>query len=182
MAGLAVETGKDDPSALAMAGRVMGSIGREHEAGLAHIERALALNPNSALALQSGGWISWQIGRHQECIDYNTRAMLLSPLDPLTYRCHVGIAWSCFFTGRFEEAIVAADKAYREQPNFLPALRVKLAAAAMAGRTQDMEDALARLRGVQRDISLQTMMRFHTSRPQAQRDAYEIALRKAGLS
>ena len=145
MAALAVETGKDDPSALAMAGRVMGSIGREHEAGLAHIERALTLNPNSALALQSGGWISWQIGRHQECIDYNTRAMLLSPLDPLTYRCHVGIAWSCFFTGRFEEAIVAADKAYREQPNFLPALRVKLAAAAMAGRTEDMEDALVTL-------------------------------------
>ncbi len=182
MAGLAVETGKDDPLALAMAGRVMGSIGREHEAGLAHIERALTLNPNSALALQSGGWISWQIGRHEECIDYNTRAMLLSPLDPLTYRCHVGIAWSRFFTGRFEEAIVAADKAYREQPNFLPALRVKLAAAAMAARTQDMEDALARLRSVQRDVSLPTLMRFHTSRPQAQRDAYEIALRKAGLS
>ncbi|MEO8924656.1 MAG: hypothetical protein ABI330_17825 [Caldimonas sp.] len=90
------------------------------------------------------------------------------------------------FTGRFEETIVAADKAYREQPNFLPALRVKLAAAAaamaMAGRTQDMEDALARLRSVQRDISLPTLMRIHTSHLQAQRDAYEIALRKAGLS
>ena len=182
MARLAAETGKDDPSALAMAGRVLGSIGREHEAGLAHIERALTLNPNSALALQSGGWISWQIGRHEDCIDYNTRAMQLSPLDPLTYRCHVGIAWSCFFTGRFDEAIVAADKAYREQPNFLPALRVKLAAAAMAGRTQDMEDALSRLRGVQRDISLSTLTRIHTSRLQPQREAYETALRKAGLS
>ena len=182
MARLAAETGKDDPFALAMAGRVMGSIGREHEAGLAHIERALTLNPNSALALQSGGWISWQIGRHEECIDYNTRAMLLSPLDPLTYRCHVGIAWSCFFTGRFEDAIAAADKAYREQPNFLPALRVKLAAAAMAGRTQDMEDASSRLRSVQRDVSLATLMKIHTSRLQAQRDAYETALRRAGLS
>ena len=182
MAGLAIETGQDDPMALAMAGRVIGSIGRDHEAGLAFIERALTLNPNSALALQSGGWISWQIGRHQECIDYNTRAMMLSPLDPLTYRCHVGIAWSCFFTGRFDEAIVAAEKAYREQPNFLPALRVKLAAAAMASRAQDMEHALARLLSVQRDVSLATLMRFHTSRPQAQRDAYEIALRKAGLS
>ena len=182
MAGLAAETGKDDPSALAMAGRVMGSIGREHEAGLVYIERALTLNPNSALALQSGGWISWQIGRHQDCIDYNTRAMLLSPLDPLSYRCHVGIAWSCFFTGRFKEAIAAADKAYHEQPHFLPALRVKLAAAAMAGRTQHMEDALSRLRGVQRDISLSTLMRIHTSEPQAQRDAYQTALRKAGLS
>ncbi len=182
MARLAVETGQDDPLALAMAGRVMGSIGREHETGLAHIERALTLNPNSALALQSGGWICWQIGRHQECVDYNTRAMLLSPLDPLTYRCHVGIAWSCFFTGRFEEAIVAADKAYRMQPNFLPALRVKLAAAAMAGRAQDQADALARLRRVQHDISVQALMGFHTSRPQAQLDAYEVALRKAGLS
>jgi tetratricopeptide (TPR) repeat protein len=105
MARLAVETGKDDPLALAMAGPVTGSIRREHEAGLAYIERALTLNPNNALALQSDGWISWQIGRHQQCIDYNTRAMLLSPLDPLTYRRHVGIAWSRFFTGRFEEAI-----------------------------------------------------------------------------
>ena len=182
MARLAVETGHDDPLALAMAGRVMGSIGREHEAGLAHIERALMLNPNSALALQSGGWISWQIGCHQECIDYNTRAMQLSPLDPLTYRCHVGIAWSCFFTRRFQEAIEAADKAYREQPNFLPALRVKLAAAAMAGRGPDMEDALRRLRSLQTDISLAALIEIHTSRPQTQRDAYEVALRKAGLN
>ncbi len=68
------------------------------------------------------------------------------------------------------------------QPNYLPALRVKLAAAAMAGRTEEMEDSLSRLRCVQRDISLPRLMRIHTSRPQAQRDAYEIALRKAGLS
>ena len=182
MAALAVDTGKDDPSALAMAGRVIGSIGREHEVALLHIERALTLNPNSALALQAGGWISWQIGRHQDCIDYNTRAIQLSPLDPLTYRCHVGMAWSYFFTGRFEEAILAADKAYREQPHFLSSLRVKLAAAAMAGRTQDTEDALSRLRSTSPELSLSMLMSVHTSLLQAQRDAYEIALRKAGLN
>jgi TolB-like protein/Tfp pilus assembly protein PilF len=182
MAKLAVETGRDDPLALAWAGRVMSSIGREHAAGLAHIERALALNPNSALALQSGGWVSWHIGRHQECIDYNAKAMLLSPLDPLTYRCHVGMAWSYFFTGHFDAAIASADKAFREQPNFTPALRVKIAAAAMADRVRDMQDALSQLRAVQRDISISALMKLHPSRPQAQRNAYEAALRKAGLT
>jgi len=157
-------------------------MGGNYEEGLAYIERALALNPNAALAWQFGGWVCWQLGRHEKCIKYNEKAMLLSPLDPLAYRSYTGIAWAYFFTGRFDEAIVWADKAIGEQPNFLPSLRIKVAAAAMANRADEMRDALLRLRAAQQDVSIATLMEIHTSRSQSQRDFYEVALRKAGLT
>lgn len=182
LARLAAEFGKDDPSALAMAGRVLGSMQGDAEEGLALIERALALNPNAALAWQYCGWVSWQLGRHEQCIEYNEKALRLSPLDAMIYRSYAGIAWSHFFRGEFKDAIVWADKAIREQPHFLPPLRIKIAAAAMIDRFDEMGDALQKLRVAQPDVSIRTLMQIHTSRLQSQRDYYEAALRKAGLT
>jgi tetratricopeptide (TPR) repeat protein len=182
LARLAAEFGKDDPSALAMAGRVLGSMQGDAEEGLALIERALALNPNAALAWQYCGWVSWQLGRHEQCIEYNEKAMRLSPLDAMIYRSYAGIAWAHFFLGKFNDAIIWAEKATREQPHFRPPLRIKIAAAAMVDRYDEMGVALQKLRAAQPDVSIRTLMQIHTSRLQSQRNFYEAALRKTGLT
>ena len=46
-AKLAVQAGKDDPIALALGGHGIAYLGGRLEEGLAHIERALTINPNS---------------------------------------------------------------------------------------------------------------------------------------
>jgi len=46
----AIDTGKDDPDALWMAGQMIAQYSGDHKAGAAAIERALLLNPNAALA------------------------------------------------------------------------------------------------------------------------------------
>ncbi len=55
----AVETSNDDPAALALGGLAMAYLGGNLREGLAHVERALALNPNYALAMRYAGHISW---------------------------------------------------------------------------------------------------------------------------
>ena len=90
--------------------------------------------------------------------------MRLSPLDSMAYRSDAALAWAHFFRGQFDDAIVWADRAVREQPHFLPPLRIKLAAAAMADRHDEAADALLKLRAAQPDVSIRTLMQMHSSR------------------
>jgi tetratricopeptide (TPR) repeat protein len=181
MAYLAVAKGRDDPLALALGGAQIALLGGAYEEGLAHIERALALNPNSARAWELCGWVSFSLGQHEKSIACFEKAMRLSPLDPLAALPYAGIAWPFFFTGRYDESIAWADKACREMPNSALPLRPKIAAAALAGRMAEAEDAIRRLRAINPDVSISRLMRIDISRPRAQRDRVEEALRKAGL-
>jgi TolB-like protein/class 3 adenylate cyclase len=181
MAYLAVAKGRDDPLALALGGAQIALLGGAYEEGLAHIERALALNPNSARAWELCGWVSFSLGQHEKSIACFEKAMRLSPLDPLAALPYAGIAWPFFFTGRYDESIAWADKACREMPNSALPLRPKIAAATLAGRMAEAEDAIRRLRAINPDVSIARLMRIDISRPRAQRDRVEEALRKAGL-
>jgi adenylate cyclase len=177
----AIETGKDDPAALASAGIAIAHLGGNLEEGLAQIERSLSLNPNCALGWWAGGYVHFWLGEHGRSIAYFHKAMRLSPLDPLAFRSYAGIGRPYFFSGRYEEAIAWADKALSVSPNFVTALQLKVAAAAMAGRSDAAREAVRQLRAIRPDISIATILRRSPIRAQFQRDFFEAALRKGGL-
>ena len=54
----AIEGSKDDPDVLWMAGDALSILSREHSTAAVLIERALALNPNSAHAWMAKGWVA----------------------------------------------------------------------------------------------------------------------------
>src|SRR5262249_22446193 len=56
LARRAVALGKDDPTALWSGGHSLAFLASELETGAAHVERALALNPNLAAAWIASGW------------------------------------------------------------------------------------------------------------------------------
>jgi hypothetical protein len=56
-----------------------------------------------------------------------------------------------------------------------------MAAAALAGRAVEAQEALNQLHAVDPNATIASLMRFHPSRPKIQREHYEAALRKAGL-
>jgi adenylate cyclase len=180
-AKVAIETGTDNPAALASAGIAIAHLGGNLEEGLAQIERSLSLNPNSALGWWAGGYVHFWLGEHESSIAYFHKAMRLSPLDPLAFRSYAGIGRPYFFSGRYEEAIAWADKALSVSPNFVTALQLKVAAAAMAGRSDAAQEAVRQLRAVRPDISIATILRRSPIREQRQRDFFEAALRKGGL-
>jgi adenylate cyclase len=76
----AIETGRDDPQALAMAGFAIAFFDRKHEEALAQIERALTLNVNAAQAWANGGWIHCWIGNHEKSVECFENAIRLSRL------------------------------------------------------------------------------------------------------
>ena len=131
LARRAVELDKDDAVALSCGGFALAYVVGELDTGVAFIDRALLINPNLATAWIVSGWARVWLGTPELAIEHLERATRLSPLDPLIYRCHVGITWSCFFTGRFEEAIALATVLDSRVPESAEAIgkAVKLALA-----------------------------------------------------
>ena len=180
-ARLAVETGKDDPIALARGGLAMAYLGGNHREGLAHVERALALNPNYALAMRFAGYISWYMGEHERSLVFLEQARRFSPVDPSVAELYTAMGFPCFFTGRYEEAIDWADRALRERPNWAPAYWLKLAALASTDDAgEELRQTIERLQAVSAFSRGSIMRRFPPAAP-AMCARFDQALRRAGL-
>ena len=180
-AKLAMETGQDDPNALAAAGMALAYLGGQPAQGLAQIERSLELNPNAVMAWQAAGWVNGWIGRYQRSIEAFECAMRLSPVDPMAYSRYAGMAYAYFHTGRCNEAIAWADRALAARPQFMPALRAKAAAAVMAGRPEVARQAVQELLAAKPELSIAAMAPNSPWQIAADRDQFYAALREAGL-
>ena len=178
-AKLALQMSKNDSFALSGAGVVLTMCGGSLEEAQAHIERAVALNPNDARAWGAAGWVSGFAGDYERSIECFMQAIRLSPSDPYGYSYYAGIAHPCFYLRRYDEAIAWADKALHLEPNFWHALMVKVAAAAMAERPAALEDATRRLLAVRPEFSISRVLPI--ARARSQREFFDAALRKAGL-
>ena len=182
LARRAVALGKDDPTALWSGGLSLAYLAKEVEAGAAYIDRALALNPNSAASWNASGWVRMYLGESASAIEHFERAMRLSPLDPLTYFASTGMAFAHAFAGRYDEAISWATKALHEQPNWATALRVAAIANALSDRMVEARAAMACLREVDPALRLGNVDRVAPPLRRAEdRVRFIESLRKAGL-
>jgi TolB-like protein/tetratricopeptide (TPR) repeat protein len=146
LAWRAAELGKDDAVALCTGGFTLALVLGDLDDGAALIDRALVLNPNLAMAWLFSGRVNVYLGDLELAIRHLARAMRLSPFDPLIGQAQSTTALAHFFAGRYDEAASWAEKALREQPDFLPALRVLAASSALMGRLEQAHKAMIRSR------------------------------------
>jgi len=180
-AKLAIETGRDDPIALARGGLALAYLGGDHHEGLAHVERAMTLNPNCALATRFGGYISLYLGEHERSLAFFEQARRFSPVDPSMAEIYTGMGFPYLFTGQYEQAIDRADKALRERPNWMPAWWLKVAALASAyGPREELRRLVQQLQTLNPDVSRRSIMRRFPA-VAAVRASFEQALQKTGL-
>jgi TolB-like protein/class 3 adenylate cyclase len=144
LARYAIEVGKDDPDALWMAATVLTVFAGEHAIALSAVDRALTLNPNSAHAWHSRGFVLVFSNRPGPAIEALQRAMRLSPLDPLGPGFKSSLAGAHFVAGRYEEAVAWADQALHERPNFDPAIGVRVVSCAHLERIDEAREWLRR--------------------------------------
>jgi tetratricopeptide (TPR) repeat protein len=182
LARQAAEIANDDAQILSLAAFTLASFAGEHVAAAAAVDRALLLNPSSAEAWATKGWVACYQCRATEAIDAFDRAMRLSPLDPHGFNIFAGRALAHMVDGRYEEAITWAERALVELPRFGPALRTKIVAFVQLGRLTDAKVSLDRMLELQPDLTMASYRAsMATNFPAQLLDLYLDGLGKAGL-
>jgi adenylate cyclase len=181
-ARLAIATGGDDATALAIAGLVIGFLDpREYETAVTAFDRALALSNSSALALGFSAVTRAWHGESTIAIEQAEQALRLSPLfDPLSKERHMAIAIAHFVAGRYELAASAASRAIQANPRFSPPYWMRAAALANLDRVDEAEAVAEGLLKVQPQFTIGSII----SAPFATRDILVKlgnALRRVGL-
>lgn len=173
--------GREDPDALWMGGWAIVILAGERAVGLGAIERALELNPNSALAWNFNGWVQGFSNCPALAIEALQRAMRLSPLDPQRWMFEGGLALARLNAGRYEEAVEWADRALQENTRAMAVLRFKAAACGQLGRTEEGRECVRRLRELVPGSTVASAKESHGFVSPEVLAIYIEGLRKAGL-
>jgi TolB-like protein len=177
----AVELGKDDALTIATSGFALAHVVRDLGTAVGLIDRALVLNSNLAEAWYWGGWLKTWLGEPESAIERFARAMRLNPLDPLLPAMN-GTAHAHFFLGHHDEAASWAAMTLQDNPDYPQALRIHAASNAMAGRLEQAQKAVARLRQVNPTLRVSNLKDVLGPYRRAEDlSRYEEGLRQAGL-
>lgn len=182
LARRAAELGKNDAVALCFGGIALAYVVGDLADGISMIDRALVLNPNLAAAWNFSGWARAFFGEPELAIEHLARAMRLSPLDPMTFNMHGGTAFAHFLAGHDEEALVWAERALRERPNYVSAMRVLTAGYASTGRPAEARAMLERLLRLDPALRVSTLKDLLPLRRPEDLARFVESLRLAGLA
>jgi len=153
----ALQLDADDPWAHLALGYVL-VWSKQIPDGLVEYQKALALNPNFAIAHYLIALANAFLGRSDEALVHADTAARLSPRDLLA-RGHAGVynavrATAYFVSSQYRDSIEYARKAIAESPNLVPAHRMLVISSALAGEVEEAKLALQVLKRLAPEISL----------------------------
>jgi adenylate cyclase len=155
---------------------------RNYDEGLAHIEKAVSLDPNDPFIHSSLGFALNMMGRPREAIEHVNRAIRLDPLNPDKYLANLGLAQ--FILGNMEEAATLTEKAIKAHPDLNGGWLGLLASAyAHLGRKKEARAAYESLRSFWGSIplSLNTVMYPCPFKDRRIGESFAEGLLKAGM-
>ena len=118
-ADVALAVNADDPQAMSIGAFVRANLTRDYDGAAEVLDRALAMNGNSALAFGFSALVAAHSERHERAVAHAGKALRLSPLDdPLNYHPYCALALTNLFAGRFAESVKYASLTIRANPGF----------------------------------------------------------------
>jgi adenylate cyclase len=148
LARQALEAARDDTDTTAQAAFTVFFFAGETAMAAAVLDHALTLNPNGATAWMIRGFMHALRNQPEAAIEAFDRTLRLSPFDPLGFFTAVGLAYAHLEARRFEAAIEWADRALRDQPRVITAMRAKIIGNAHLGRLDEARAELGRMLAV----------------------------------
>jgi pentatricopeptide repeat protein len=145
MARQAIASARADAEVLTAAGFALAFLAGDNDAALGASARAIALNPNLALAWGHRALVLVFLDRPDEAIPAAEQAMRLSPRDPRRFNFVQAMAFAHLAAGRYEEGLPWAEEALGENAG-LPGLRLKLSLCGHLGRLDEAAACLRRVR------------------------------------
>jgi adenylate cyclase len=180
LAQMAATTSGEDPTILTVLGAAYAIV-HKHSVAARLLEKALALDPNSAWAWNRSGWLQTYLGNPDISIDHFERALRLSPFDPLNFNAYIGIGGAHFAAGRYDDAALWIEKGLIDRPGATWAYRELVAAYTLLGRDSDARAGLLRLINDYPDLTVSKVLSALVY-PQPMLDRIAEGLRKAGMA
>ena len=178
---LALSIDGNDYFALSLHGRATAFFSGDFDTAKEMVDRAVALNPNAAVAWEGRGLTYQRAGQPEEAIRSFERAIRLSPFDPWLFLRFTGMGIAFIGLGRFDEAVAAAKKALRENQTNSTAHRCLASALAHLGCKTEAREAAAGLLELEPGFRIsEWVSRIGLSRIDGLQ-LYIDGLRKAGL-
>lgn len=169
----------NDPLVLTVLSAAYNLVGQV-DLGLAAVEKALTLDPNSAWAWLRSGWSNTYMRRYDTAIEHFQRAMRLSPLDPMRFSALIGIGAAYLAKDQWDEAVQWIEKGLCERPDAAWGYRLLIAAYAAADRLEEAKQAAVRFLGAYPDMTVSKAIEI-TPPSSPLRGRIAAGLRKAGL-
>jgi tetratricopeptide (TPR) repeat protein len=119
------------------------------------------------------------VGEYDVAIPLFEEAIRLNPKPPTTYLRFYGIAFRD--SGRYDEAIVQAQKATKQEPKDLIAWILLTSSLSLAGRNQEAREAAKEVLRIRPKFSVALFEKRSPQKDPAVVKRYCDALRKAGL-
>lgn len=181
MAERAVRLDPSDARALSLAGHVRGFLDRKPREALALHERALAINPNLALAWCLSGLTHCYIGELDEAIRRIDQAKVLSPYDPHGFFFDMALIMAHLLRREHELAVEVGRRAVELNPIFSSSYKGLLAALGHLRGEAEARAVRARLLELEPGFTVaEAVRRSPLTRPE-DLDHYADGLRRAGL-
>ena len=144
LARTALDLDSDDPEVLTAVAQFIALPGGDFSTGMALIEKAIALNPNSATAFRTAGVLYAFGGDTGAALDSLKQADRLNPLESGVSFNH-GHTLAHFVAGDHESVIECSGKTLRDRPNFMPALRYRAASFGLLDRREEGRQVVQRI-------------------------------------
>jgi adenylate cyclase len=152
---------------------------REYNKGIVEGERALALDPGGPNVLLNYAVILRRVGRPEEALPLNQKAIRLNPLGSTTGYRELGDTLRD--TGRFAEAVSTYKKAIQLEANNIMAHVALATTCSMMGREKEAHAEAAEVLRINPKFSVDSYAKIQAYKDQSQNDKIVNALRKAGL-
>jgi adenylate cyclase len=177
----ALAIGSDDSVTLASAGFMLLIADHDLAGARAALDKAVALNSNSALALGRRALVLAIAGDAAPAMEDAQRALRLSPFDPASYLPQIAIAIAHLGEDRHGEAVAWAHKAIAVNPRY-PISHVFLIVAECArGNTGEARRVVSRLAGILPDFTPAVLGSLLGVFPDPLRSSSLAILRHAGV-
>jgi len=152
---------------------------RQHDKALAAAEKAVIARPSCDISFVAKARILIYLGRATEAIDLAKFAIRLAPVYPPFFQATLAAA--CYGSGRYDEAIAAAQETLKLDQNNLDALLILAGANAALGQIRAASEAASKVKVIKPDFTLE---KYAETQPYKAPEALEqvITMRqKAGL-
>jgi tetratricopeptide (TPR) repeat protein len=181
LAHAALAVSSDDAEATASAALTIAMMGGSIDTALWASQQALLINPSGFGALMHGGWVHCAAGNPEAAIELFSRALRLSPRDPLRGFCELGLANAYRDLRHPKDALVWARRAMLSLPRLAGSYRVAAAALVDLGRIDEAKELIAQLLTILPQSRINAALLRRQNRNPATVDSWIATLRLAGL-